>query len=173
LNEIASEAGPIEVLLNDTHWDDPITEFPGAGTTELWEIINTTEDAHPIHIHLVQFQLLDRQDFDTTGFEAAYAAAYGGSVPASPPGPHGPPLDYAVPNADGALGGNPAISPFLLGAPIPSPPDEAGWKDTIKMFPGQVTRILVRYAKQDGAAFPFDPTTGPGYVWHCHILDHE
>lgn len=121
LNEIASDAGPIEVLLNDTHWDDPITEFPVVGSTELWEIINTTEDAHPIHIHLVQFQLLNRQDFDTAGFEAAYAAAYGGSVPAFPPGPHGPPNNYAVPNADGALGGNPAIGPFLLGVPTPAP----------------------------------------------------
>jgi spore coat protein A len=32
---------------------------------ELWRIINTTGDAHPIHIHLVQFQILNRQPFDT------------------------------------------------------------------------------------------------------------
>jgi hypothetical protein len=48
------------------------------------------------------------------------------------------------------------------------------------MDPGEVTRILVRFAPQDAAAtvagqntFPFDPTTGPGYLWHCHILEHE
>ena len=40
------------------------------------------------------------------------------------------------------------------------------------MNPGEVTRIRVRFASQDGAAFPFDPTLG-GYVWHCHIIDHE
>lgn len=50
------------------------------------------------------------------------------------------------------------------------------------MYPGQVTRIIVRWTPQDVAAggspagtnmYPFDPTKGPGYVWHCHILDHE
>jgi FtsP/CotA-like multicopper oxidase with cupredoxin domain len=173
LNEIASDAGPIEVLLNDTHWDDPVTELPAVGTTEMWELINTTEDAHPIHVHLVQFQILDRQDFDEEGYAAAYAAAYGGSTPAFPPGPHGPPNDYNTPNADGAIGGNPAIGPFLIGAPTPPSPGEAGWKDTVRAFPGQVTRILVRYARQDGSPYPFDATAEPGYVWHCHILDHE
>ena len=51
-------------MINDAHWDDPITETPKAGTTEIWRIINTTEDAHPIHLHLVQFQILDRQPFN-------------------------------------------------------------------------------------------------------------
>jgi FtsP/CotA-like multicopper oxidase with cupredoxin domain len=51
------------------------------------------------------------------------------------------------------------------------------------MFPGEVTRIALRWAPQSVAAggvvagqnrFSFDPTTGgPGYVEHCHILDHE
>jgi spore coat protein A len=56
---------PIIALINDAHWDDPITETPRAGSVELWRIINTTGDAHPIHIHLVQFQILNRQPFDT------------------------------------------------------------------------------------------------------------
>jgi len=55
---------PIIALINDAHWDDPITETPKAGTTEVWRIINTTGDAHPIHVHLVQFQILDRRPFD-------------------------------------------------------------------------------------------------------------
>jgi spore coat protein A, manganese oxidase len=42
-------------------WMDPITENPGNGTTEIWEIYNFTEDAHPIHMHLVEFQVIDRQ----------------------------------------------------------------------------------------------------------------
>jgi FtsP/CotA-like multicopper oxidase with cupredoxin domain len=50
------------------------------------------------------------------------------------------------------------------------------------MFPGQVTRIAIRWSPTEvpvnGVApgqnkFVFDPTKGPGYVWHCHILDHE
>ena len=38
-------------------------------TTEIWEIVNLTEDTHPIHLHLVRFQLLDRARFDVFGFQ--------------------------------------------------------------------------------------------------------
>jgi spore coat protein A len=51
-------------LLGQKHWDDPITEDPKAGTTEIWSFANTTADVHPMHIHLVQFQVLNRQPFD-------------------------------------------------------------------------------------------------------------
>src|SRR4029078_7945121 len=40
--------------------EDPITENPGLGVTEVWEIHNFTEDAHPIHLHSIQFQVVDR-----------------------------------------------------------------------------------------------------------------
>ena len=59
---------------------------------------------------------------------------------------------------------------------------ESGWKDTFVAPPGKVTRVRVRFAPQYSKEanlvpgvnpFPFDPTAGPGYVWHCHILDHE
>ena len=95
---------------------------------------------------------------------------------------YGPPTDYSKPNADGALGGNPAFSPFLLGPIIPPNPNEGGWKDTVKVFPGFVNRFVIRWAPQATPVggvqpgqnlFSFDPTTGPGYVVHCHILDHE
>jgi len=42
-------------------WMDPITENPQLGVPEVWEIYNTTADAHPIHIHEIQFQVVDRQ----------------------------------------------------------------------------------------------------------------
>jgi FtsP/CotA-like multicopper oxidase with cupredoxin domain len=44
-------------------WEDAITENPALGATEVWELHNFTEDAHPIHIHEVQFQVVDRQPF--------------------------------------------------------------------------------------------------------------
>jgi spore coat protein A len=59
---------PIMAMINDAHWDDPITETPRAGSTEVWRIINATGDAHPIHVHLVQFQILDRRPFDPDQF---------------------------------------------------------------------------------------------------------
>jgi FtsP/CotA-like multicopper oxidase with cupredoxin domain len=46
-------------------WDEPMTEMPKRGTTETWEFYNFTADAHPIHIHLVQFQVVGRQQLET------------------------------------------------------------------------------------------------------------
>jgi hypothetical protein len=43
------------------HWDD-ITEFPILGDTEIWEFENPTNVMHPMHVHLVQFQVLSRED---------------------------------------------------------------------------------------------------------------
>ncbi len=196
LNEVEgpeeeSPGGPEEVLLNNSKWGDPFTENPRVGSTEVWEIINTTADAHPIHVHELQFQLINRQRYNADRYEKAYQAAFLGGeyIPAS-----GPPKPYNTINADGAIGGNPAISPYLQGPVIPPAPNEAGWKDTFKMNPGEVTRVVIRWAQQDvpvtGVSagtntFPFDPTApigttdifgfpgGPGYVWHCHIVDHE
>jgi FtsP/CotA-like multicopper oxidase with cupredoxin domain len=42
-------------------WKDPVTETPAVGATEVWEIYNTTVDAHPMHIHEVVFQVVNRQ----------------------------------------------------------------------------------------------------------------
>ena len=42
------------------------TETPQEGATEIWEVANLTGDAHPIHIHLIQFQVINRQPFDAT-----------------------------------------------------------------------------------------------------------
>jgi FtsP/CotA-like multicopper oxidase with cupredoxin domain len=174
-----------------------VSELPQQGSTELWEIINLTADAHPMHLHLTQFQIVSRESFDAGptgdgGYVAAWGAAFGtGPVPLPAscttgqycPG-FGPPLSYATPNADGALGGNPAISPWLLGDLAPPGPQESGWKDTAKVLPHQVLRLVVRYTPSSKPVvanatyagqnlYPFDPTKGNGYVWHCHIIDHE
>jgi len=45
-------------------WSDDITEAPVSGATEIWEIHNFTEDAHPIHVHLVQFEVIEREDHE-------------------------------------------------------------------------------------------------------------
>jgi spore coat protein A len=54
---------PTTMLLNRTRWMDPVTESPSLGSTEIWSLINGTEDSHPIHLHLVRFQILDRRNF--------------------------------------------------------------------------------------------------------------
>ena len=111
-------------------------------------------------------------------YNAAYAAAFPGGVyvPA-----FGPPLSYNTGNPR-ALGGNPDMTPFLQGPVRPPNANEAGWKDTVIMYPGDVTRIAVRFAPMhlptntpaEGLHYPFDRNVlGHGYVWHCHIIDHE
>jgi spore coat protein A len=57
-------AEPILLLLNATYWHQPITEKPVLNTTEIWSFINPTDDTHPIHLHLVRFQILDRQHYE-------------------------------------------------------------------------------------------------------------
>jgi spore coat protein A, manganese oxidase len=69
-----SEEFPVSALLGTAAqgltWEDDITENPRSGSTEIWRIINATEDTHPIHLHLVQFQILDRIPFDAAAFLA-------------------------------------------------------------------------------------------------------
>jgi len=70
LSELASAdpfKNPIIGLIN-APWEDPVTETPRAGSVEIWRLINTTDDAHPFHVHLAQFQILDRQPFDPKPF---------------------------------------------------------------------------------------------------------
>jgi spore coat protein A, manganese oxidase len=74
---------PMTMLLNNAHWSMPVTENPVLDSTEIWGLVNTTDDAHPIHLHLVRFQILDRRNFDVSAYWATGAIKYTG--PAMPP----------------------------------------------------------------------------------------
>jgi hypothetical protein len=79
LNEADSEVlegiGPESALLGTMDngipvhkgWDDAITEHPDLNATEIWEMFNFTADAHPIHIHEVMFQVINRERIDRRG----------------------------------------------------------------------------------------------------------
>ena len=161
LFEVEGPNGPLEVLLNGQHWSAPISELPLVGATEDWQIVNLTMDAHPIHLHLVQFRLVSRQDFLVTKYTDDWLALNGQ-----------PPLNHPTKVLP--------VKTYLLDGPMNPPAHEDGWKDTIQAYPGQVTTIRVRFAPQNATfsvpginLYPFNPAKGPGYVWHCHILDHE
>ncbi len=61
--------GPVEALLGTVEagmavekmWMEPVTENPAVGITEVWEFYNTTGDAHPMHIHEVVFEVVNRE----------------------------------------------------------------------------------------------------------------
>jgi spore coat protein A len=63
-----SQGKSLGAQINRKGYDDPVTEFPKLGSMEKWRFINTTDDAHPMHLHLVQFQILERQGFDFGAF---------------------------------------------------------------------------------------------------------
>jgi spore coat protein A len=122
-------------LLGRKHWCDPITENPKAGSTEIWSFANTTGDVHPIHTHLVRFQVINRQAFDVQQY----------------------------------LQNNKLV---MMGNPMPPERNERpAWKDTVKTYPGYLTRVIQRFDLPSGTQ------AAPGqefrYVWHCHVLEHE
>ena len=133
----------------------PLSEKPVLGTTEDWVIVNPTMNSHPIHLHLVQFQLVQRQTLDSSQYLNDWTTLNGNL-----------PLNHSTINVA-------SLSRYLEGQPINPAPNEQGWKDTIQAEAGSVTTIRIRFAPQDGSTYKFDPTVGSGYVWHCHILDHE
>lgn len=127
---------------------------------EQWNLINLTGDAHPIHLHFTQFQVLNRQRIDA---EAYLTAVYG--------------ADDLVPGTGAYTSPaiNPSATPYLVGPPRPAPTHERGWKDTVVAMPGEVTRILVPFGAGAAGGEPLAigaSHTGE-YVWHCHILEHE
>ena len=142
------------MLLDGQPYDAPATEKPQVGTTEDWVIVNPTMNSHPIHLHLVQFQLVERQTIASTQYMYDWETLNGNL-----------PLNQTAKNLD--------LNRYLEGQPTKPTPNEQCWKDTIQADAGMVTVIRVRFAPQDGSSYEFDPTSGPGYVWHCHILEHE
>jgi spore coat protein A len=77
---------PKRMLLNNAHWSMPVTENPTLNSVEIWSLLNFTDDSHPIHLHAVRFQILDRRSFEP---EAYY---HGGKIqyigPVVPPTPN-------------------------------------------------------------------------------------
>jgi spore coat protein A len=103
-------------------WFQPITENPMLDDVEVWEVYNATEDAHPIHLHLVSFQIVNRESF--TG--------YVDEIP--------------QPQHNGTFGVGGKLTVTALGGDARDPEDnEGGWKDTAVMLPGEVTRVIAKF----------------------------
>ncbi len=148
-------------------WHSPTTENPALDTTEEWEIWNVTADAHPIHLHLVHFEVLGRQEikFDSNVDEDGFIPE--GSSPA---GDGAYVVTQPVVQHNGAVGSGRRIvhpeSPATDYGPDVTLDEGDGYventpRDMVIALPGQITRIKARFDK-------------PGrYVWHCHILSHE
>ncbi len=147
LNEAFDQFGRLTQLLGSNvavapgafglAYTDPATETPAAGSTEVWRIFNLTADAHPIHFHLANAQIVSRQPFNVKQYTG--------------------------------------VNPNFSAAPRLPAPNEMGWKETVVMFPGECTTVIMKF---DLPVAPFvvpeSPRTGGNeYVWHGHILEHE
>jgi spore coat protein A len=87
LNEYLDKIGnSMLMLLNRKHWHEPVTETPKLDSTEIWEFVNLTEDTHPMHLHLVRFQVLDRRVFEVFEYRNNKGLRY--LAPATQPQPN-------------------------------------------------------------------------------------
>ena len=158
LNEAIDRFGRLTQLLGTNEptspgafgraYESTPTETPGVGDIEVWRIFNLSADAHPIHFHLVNVQILSRQAFNVRRYDGV---------------------------------------PAFVGAPVPPDPNELGWKETVRMNPGECTTVLMQFKlppdpiiNGQSVTVPFSPRLkeeygidGHEYVWHCHILEHE
>ena len=139
------------------------TELPTIGSTEDWAFINTTPLTHNKHVHLIEFLVVKRQAFDAARYLADWKRANGN-----------PPFTHPTLRIDPAA--------YLTGPVLAAAPEESGWKDTVRTPAGEVTWIRIRWSPQQNATgtstpgvnqFPFDPVFGIGFVWHCHLVEHE
>ena len=133
----------------DDPWTMPVTEDPRAGSVEIWRLINTTGDGHPIHIHLVQFQVLDRQPFDVDQIDTS----------------------VSPPQVDTLMFTGPRVKPKDEDSRPFLKYEQDAFKDTVKAFPGEVTRVMMRFDLPTGT--PVTRGDKYRYVFHCHILEHE
>jgi FtsP/CotA-like multicopper oxidase with cupredoxin domain len=139
----ANLTGPMQGTMT---WHEPITENPQLNSVEVWEIWNFSPDAHPIHLHLVKFEVLGRQIINDTLVRL---------VP-----------QKTVQHNDAVGNGSsvvlPPTGPYVTGDASPGPAYvENHYKDIVTALPGQITSIKMKFTKFGH------------YVWHCHILSHE
>ncbi|KAI7985814.1 hypothetical protein LOK49_LG14G00108 [Camellia lanceoleosa] len=150
LYEYESATGnPTHLYINGKSFFAPVTETPKSGATEVWEVINLTQDNHPLHIHLAEFQAIKVQQIvDLAGFTSC------------------------MKTMNDAIACN--VTGHVTGSLLSVPNYEKTWKNVVKIEPGYQTTVVVKFNLIDNdAPYPFDATAQPGYVYHCHILDHE
>jgi FtsP/CotA-like multicopper oxidase with cupredoxin domain len=137
------------LYINGLRLEDPVTETPKSGSTELWHVINLTPDNHPLHVHLGMMQAINITEL--LGYQQ---------------------FSDCMTQLNDAVKCN--VTDHAVGKTLPVPEYEKTWKNVVKIEPGYMTSIMVAFKIVDtNQTYPFDATAEPGYVYHCHILDHE
>jgi FtsP/CotA-like multicopper oxidase with cupredoxin domain len=159
--ELDDQGRILQAELDGQLFHELTTELPTIGSTDEWQFVNTTPLDHNKHVHLIEFQLVDRVPINAAQYRADWVAVNGN-----------PPFAHPTIKLD--------VTPYITGPATGPDAWEAGWKDTIRTPAGMATRIRIRWAPQiintvapGQNLFPVDPTYGIGYVWHCHLVEHE
>jgi spore coat protein A len=129
LNEIDIDDPTWFLNINGVAFGEDVTETPKVETVEDWVFVNMTGDTHPMHMHLVTFQVIGRTPFDVEAYEEDHEA------PGGVPGGIDP-------------------TPYATGPMLPAAPEERGFKDTVKANPGQFTTIRARFELPLGVSAP-------------------
>ncbi|CAL4977554.1 unnamed protein product [Urochloa decumbens] len=139
--EDEATGSPTHLYINGKRPEDPATETPAAGTTEVWEVINLTQDNHPLHLHLAAFQAVRARGL--VGVEE-FRRCMGRLNDAARCG----------------------VGRHAVGEEVAVPEHERTWKNVVKIAPGFVTTVVVKFMMVDtGRNYPFDATAEPGYVY--------
>jgi len=172
-----------QLLINGLRFSDPITEVVSQNDVESWVVINTTPDMHPLHLHLVKFQVVEKGHIVAGPGGQLYQRADGAGALPTPIETY---ATYSVntdPRADASNTPVGTLVPDTDGNSLYARSgNETGWKDTVKVPPAQTAYdpnlggevmnpgyIIIR-AKFDLPAGAQSPAT---YMYHCHILSHE
>ena len=140
------------------YYDSEPTEVVRYKTLRIWHVFNMTVDAHPMHFHLFNIQILGRRPIDPTGVFAG---------PAVPPLPNEMGFKETVVMYPGEC----TIVAALVEDPLPGYPRDAAGRPQVP--------VTVEGQEPVYSTVPFSPRlAGYGiqadeYVWHCHILEHE
>jgi spore coat protein A, manganese oxidase len=144
-------------------WHDTTTENPALGATEEWEIWNFSEDAHPIHLHLVSFKILHRETIVWDSSTEVEGEEERVRHPDEVNGDGTYLIEQPLVEHDGSLGMGYRVGNPTKGEEVSAPDEffQEGYKDMVIALPGEVTHIVATFSN-------------PGhYNWHCHILSHE
>lgn len=143
-----------KITMDTFTWDDPTLALPELGKNEIWEVYNLSADSHPLHLHQVNFRVLERSFLNVDPTDPTGETYLG--VTKNP----------KVQLTHDGLPGQGWNSTIDLGTAVgnwegPRPDEARATMDTLIVQPGEVVRIMSHF-------------DNPGeYVWHCHILSHE
>lgn len=144
---LPGESSPRTYFVAAQNFYDKINWMVRLGDCERWRFLNLTGDSHPMHVHLVQFQVLDRTRYQIPGHDAK--EIIGDYLKSKDPCAFPTLGEVIAPNSDGAI-------------PPPTGSPDAGWNDTIRVDPNEMVSIAAR----------FEPFHGR-YMYHCHVVEHE